>query len=276
MKKLEDYDVLVNDVFYRTTHILDYIKTHPNMDDLDKKAIKATIMDALVYTKEIDPENEFLDFDNMVIDNNPNNYKYEKHPDVCGMPMWMKEAYRRKSIEITGGIPISIFLARPSSKFVRYCVYDPNTAASAIFKDATFYNVFYTSPTRGIRIEEKRPFVEVEINGTRYLIDTLTKRIFKSSFFKENYGFEIVDQYTISKLSRKAKKFYINATRSRDRLAEYLMVLLPLMGGFDTSVWEEFKYEVEKSKTIIPDEWARYRDLQDDYIEFLNKHKERI
>ena len=273
MKKLEDYDVLVNDVFYRTTHILDYIKINPNLSELDKKAIKAAIMDALVYAKEIDPENEYLDLDNMVIDNDPNNYKYEKHPDVCGIPMWMKEAYRRKSIEITGGIPVSIFLARPSSKLIRYCVYDPNTAASAIFPDATFYNVFYTSPTRGVRIEEKRPIVEVEIDGVKYLIDTLTKRIFKSSFFKENYGFEIVDQYTISKLSRKAKKFYINSTRTRDRLAEYLMVSVPLMEGFNTPDWVEFKYEIEKSKTILPDEWARYKDLQDDYIEFLNKHK---
>lgn len=93
----------------------------------------------------------------------------------------MKEEFRKKSIYISAGIPISIFLSKPPDKFARYCVYDPNSAVSSIFKDATFYNCYYNFPTRGVRIEEIRPFVEVKIEGEGYLVDTLTKRILKSS-----------------------------------------------------------------------------------------------
>ncbi len=35
MKKLIDYDVLVNDVFYRSEHVLDYIIRHKNISELD-------------------------------------------------------------------------------------------------------------------------------------------------------------------------------------------------------------------------------------------------
>ena len=55
-KSLFEYDILVNDVFYRFWHILTWIEEHPDMSDLDKEAICATIMDALVYKCLIDPE----------------------------------------------------------------------------------------------------------------------------------------------------------------------------------------------------------------------------
>lgn len=50
-----------------------------------------------------------------------------------------------------------------------------NTAVSAIFPDATFYH----SPTRNKRKEEESPFVEVDIDGKLYLVDTLTKKSLK-------------------------------------------------------------------------------------------------
>ena len=172
MVNLYDYDLLVNDVFYRCWHILEYIERHPNMSDLEKEAIKATIMDALVTKKLIDPNSQSLDFDKMCIVNNLDFYTYDKHPNICGIPLWMKEKFREKSIYVTGGIPVSIFLAKPPSKIARYCVFDPNTAVSSIFEDATFYNAIYNSPTRNIRIDEARPFVEVLIDDKLYLCDT--------------------------------------------------------------------------------------------------------
>ena len=51
MTNLLDYEVLVNETFYKCWHILDYIKAHPNMSEPDKEAINATIMDALVTKK---------------------------------------------------------------------------------------------------------------------------------------------------------------------------------------------------------------------------------
>ena len=49
MKSLFEYDVLVNDVFYRCWHILEYIEKHSDIDKLERDAIQATIMDALVF-----------------------------------------------------------------------------------------------------------------------------------------------------------------------------------------------------------------------------------
>lgn len=96
LKSLYDYDLLVNDVFYRCWHILQYIEMHPDMDKLEKEAIKATIMDALVYKKEINPKKQSLDFDNLCIVDNLNHYTYEEHPDICGIPLWMKKNLERK------------------------------------------------------------------------------------------------------------------------------------------------------------------------------------
>ncbi len=56
MKKLLEYDFLMKDVFYKCWHILEYIDKHPNMSELDREAIKATIMDALVYKDLIEAE----------------------------------------------------------------------------------------------------------------------------------------------------------------------------------------------------------------------------
>lgn len=78
MTNLLDYDVLVNEIFYKCWHILDYIIEHPEMPDLDKQAIKATIMDALVTRKQIDPERQSLDLDNFCIVDNIEHYTYEK------------------------------------------------------------------------------------------------------------------------------------------------------------------------------------------------------
>lgn len=62
MKNLFDYELLVNEVFYKCWHILEYIEKHPNMSDLDRQAIKATIMDALVTKKTNRPKKSIIRF----------------------------------------------------------------------------------------------------------------------------------------------------------------------------------------------------------------------
>ena len=70
MKKLEEYEVLTTETFYKCWHILDWIHAHPNMSKLDKDEIKATIMDALVYRQQIDPSKQSLDLQNLTIVDN--------------------------------------------------------------------------------------------------------------------------------------------------------------------------------------------------------------
>lgn len=108
MKSLYSYAILNNEVFYKCWHILEYITAHPNMSELDQEAIKATIMDTLVYKGEINPNTEFLSFENLAITENPNDYHYEKNPDICGIPLYLKEQLCKRSLTITGGLPISL------------------------------------------------------------------------------------------------------------------------------------------------------------------------
>lgn len=263
-----DYDLLTNEVFYKSWHILEYIEKNPNMSDLDIQAIEATIMDALVSKKLIDPKTQSLDIENLSIVNNLEHYTYEKHPNISGIPLWMKEEFRKKAIQITGGLPISIYLARPASKVVRYCVYDPNTAVSAIFDDATFYNTIYTSPTRGVRLEEQRPFVEVDIDGELYLVDILTKRILKSSWFRETYDMEVKSAHTISKMSRKRLKYYKEAISDHRSLWQIIPFMGPLLEMRDPS-HAEYAYEVEQSKKYFKEEWEKYEEYKEEMKNYI-------
>lgn len=272
MRSLFEYDFLVNEVFYKCWPILKWIEKNPNMSDLDRQAIQATIMDALVYKGLINPAKESLDLEHLCIVNNLEYYNYEKYPNICGIPQWMKEEFRKNSIHITGGIPISIFLAKPPSKSTRYCVYDPNTAVSSIFPDATFYNALYDSPTReGIRLDEIRPFVEIAIDGELYLVDTLTKRIFKSSWFKTTYNFEVKSSKTISKMDKKYLDYYKEEIKKEINLAIFIeLVFLHIKDNASISL-SEIKYEIEKSKEYYPEEWERYESLKQEMEDFFQR-----
>lgn len=269
MTDLFSYDLLINEVFYKCWHILEWIEAHHDMSDLDKEAIQATIMDALVYKKLIDPTKQSLDLKNMCIVDNLDHYNYEKYPNISGIPLWMKEKFRQKCIVQTGGIPISMFLSRPPTKVGRYCVYDPNTAVSAIFNDATFYDVIYTSPTRGVRLEEPRPFVEVEIDDELYLVDVLTKRILKSSWFKENYGFEIKREQKISKMNFQTKHYYKKQTKENNMLGETLFLLsqAPLQ-TLEVKDFAEYQFELEQSKKNFKEEWKKYELVKKDFEQY--------
>lgn len=263
MKSLFEYDILVNHTFYRSWHILEYIEKHPDMSELDREAIKATIMDALVYDGAIDPDWEYLDLDNLCISGDPAGYEYDLHPNVAGIPMWLKEEMRHKCIKQSAGIPVAMYVARPAAYPGAYCVYDPNTCVSSLFKDFTFYEVKYISPTRGVKIDKSRPFVEVDLCGELYLVDILTKRVFKSSWFREQFEMEVIDSNSPKKFNREQRKIYKEQTEDNVDIATYLSVtefmreMMP-----ETEKDAEMNYEREQSKKNYPKEWERYRLME--------------
>jgi len=267
MTSLFDYQILVNEVFYRCWHILEYIEKHPNMSKLDKQAIKATIMDALVTKKQIDPNVQSLDLENLCIVDNLDHYNYEKHPNISGIPLWMKEKFRKKALNVADGIPTSILLAKPSSKLTQVLFNEPNIAVSSIFQDATFYDVTYCSLTGETITKKVGHFVEVNIDGENYLIDTQSKRILKSSWCKEIYDFEINDQLTVSKMNKEQLKHYKKQISESKKFATILPFILP-NSEFYTYENDEIIYEFEESKKYFPDAWEQYEKLKKDEVIF--------
>lgn len=257
MTSLLDYDILTNEVFYRCWHILDYIAAHPDMPPLERESIEATIMEALVSKKLIDPTKQSLDLKNLVIVDDTEHYCYEEHPRICGIPLWMKDKFRKKSVYIAGSVPISLRLSRPPVKFGRSCVYDPNYAVSSIFEDATFIDAIYDSPTRpGVRLEETRPFVEVKIDGVDYLVDVLTKRILRSDWFKEEFNMDIKHSTTVSTADEEDKRRYYNSIAESNQLASLAAMLEPLIDK-TSPLMAEYRYEFEKTKENFPEEWEK-------------------
>lgn len=266
MKNLFDFDLLVNDVFYRSLHILDYIEKYPSLSDLDKETISATIMDALVYKGLIDSSRQSLDLENLMIVDNLNYYCYTKHPNVSGIPLWMKEMFRTKSMTITGSIPAAIFLAKPSSD-AHYCVYDPNTAVSAFFDNFRFILADYDSPTRIGEKAKDRPFVEIEIDGISYLVDNLTKRIFKSEYFIKTYNLIEKNSIRKSEFDHKRKAYYKEQTTPKLDLGSYLSFSLPMFEVLKhVPKFAEMDYEIEKTKEYCPEGWKN--------LEEINSHME--
>ncbi len=255
MKKLRDYEILNKQVFYRGWHILEYIDAYKNLSSLDMEAIKATIMDALVTSGSIDPKLEYLDFKNLSIVQNKTDdtYSYEKYPNISGIPLWMKEKFRTKCCYVTGGIPVSVYLSIPSCN---RCVYDMNMAVSALFEDCTFYRVNYYSPTRLGEIATERPFIEVDMDGIPYLIDNLTRRIIKRSFFERNYGFDIEYAFTKKSLEGKKKEYYETETSDFINMLPYLSFQFWFKGDLRKNA--EHVFEIEESKKYFKDAWEEY------------------
>lgn len=263
MKSLLDYELITNEVFYRCWHILDYIKEHPDMPPLERESIEATIMEALVSTGQVDPTKQSLDLNNLAIVDDTKHYCYEKHPRICGIPLWMKDKFRKKAIYIIGSVPISLRLSRPPSP-IHSCVYDPNYAVSSIFDDATFIEAIYDSPTRpGVRLEETRPFVEVNIDGVNYLVDVLTKRILRTDWFKQEFNMEVKNTITISKADKENKRRYQNAVAESNSLGEMIPLLEPMMDRISPN-WAEYRYEFERTKEFFPEQWEKAEEVKQD------------
>ena len=262
MSNLIDFEVLTNETFYKGWHILEYIEKK-KLTPLDIEAIKATIMDALVYKGLINPEEEFLNLETLSITNNPNDYHYNKTPNVSGIPMYIKEQLRHISIHQSAGLPVMLFIAKPPSK-IGYCVYDPNYSVSSIFDDVNFLEVIYDSPTRpGVRLTETRPFIEVEINGEMYLVDTITNRVFKSSWFTKTYNMDIKSSLSKKDFNKKQKESYKEITKPEYNLANSMFVYDMLL-SLPSEDLAETKYEVEQAKKNYPDQAEAARRLNEE------------
>lgn len=254
MKKLEEYDILQT-VFYRGVRILEYIAMHPNMDSLDKEAIEATIMSALVYTKSIDPNCEFLNLDSLSIEKD--GYAYQEYPFVTGYPLWLKEEMRKRIIRQTGSIPISVHAARPSGR-VTYCIYDANTALSVFFDEFSFIEADYDSPTRpGVRVKN-RPFLEVKMGEKYYLVDILTKRFFELEEFSKRYHLSETHRIRNKNFTPEQQEIYREQTEDkREQYGTFLAFSIPMMEVFTKySKFQEYLYELEESKKIFPEAWV--------------------
>lgn len=271
MRNLIDFEVITNETFYKGWHILEYIEKR-ELTPLDIEAIKATIMDALVYKGLINPEEEFLNLEELSITNNPNDYHYTKTPNVSGIPQHIKEQLRHISISQSGGLPVMLYIAKPPSK-LGYCVYDPNYAVSSIFEDVNFLEVIYDSPTRpGVRLTDTRPFIEIDINGEQYLVDTITNRVFKSSWFKETYNMDIKDSISKRTFNKKQKDQYQKMMQPEILLASSLFVY-DMTLSIPSPDLAETKYEVEQAKKNYPEEVLRARMLDEEMEAYFSKTK---
>lgn len=262
MKSLVDYDILVNDVFYRSEHILGYIDRHKNMSKLDREALSNTILDALVDKGLMDPNVESLDLDRLAIVDNLDHKVYEEKPRVTSIPLELKEKMRSKALVITGGAPMSYFYAKPAGN-VRFCIYDMNTAFSTLVDDCTFINCTYDSPTRdGIRTDN-RPFVEFEYHGQLYYVDALTKRMFKKDWFDKEYNLE--ETYRTSKGAFDARQRAIYEEQTADNLsyASFIALIEPLVDSMcSVPKSAETAYEFAKSREYFPEEFEEAKKIK--------------
>lgn len=267
MRKLDTYDVLKNDVFYRGMHILDYLYTDKKVTGLDIEAIKNTILTALVEKKEIDPGKEFLDLKRMEITDKF--YFgcdiYNPKPFVQGFPLWMKEKLRTRSLKITGSLPVSVHAARPTSE-LGYCVYDANTAFSILFDDFAFIVADYNSPTRPNVRAVDRPFLEATVDGTDYLFDILTKRMYDKKEFMRIYEMEIKDSVRKSEFDERQKDLYAEQTQEDTKnYGAFLSMTSQFLDAMkDVPKMQEYMYEIEQSKKYFPAAFEESKRFQEE------------
>lgn len=162
------------------------------------------------------------------------------------------------------------FIAKPPSKISRFCVYDPNTAISSIFPECSFYEAIYDSPTRNIRLTKTRPFIEVPIFDELYLVDTITKRIFKSSSFKEKYHMEVKSTIKKQELTGKSKTAYESAVKDENNLAQIIDFFEMVLQGTEAPDLAEMRYELEQSKIYFPEEWQKHEIYESEMAAFFN------
>ena len=101
----------------------------------------------------------------------------------------------------------------------------------------------------------------MNIYGVPYLIDVLTKRIFKSSFFRESYGWEVSSSISKSQFVGEYRSIYDDemGTCSIEALAMQLFCLSNIISS-KKDINAELLYEIEQAKKVFPevlDEIAR-------------------
>lgn len=264
MISLYDIDLLVNDIFYRSEHILSYIETH-ELTALDKEAIINTILYELSYYNIIDPKKQSLDLNTMSICDNLKHSTLINTPFVLGIPSHIKEQLRYQPIYLSGGLPASTMIARPASN-LHYCLYDMNTAFSIAFDNFKFLECNYDSPTRpGVRVE-KRPFIEVKIDGVNYLADLLTKRLFRKDVFIAKYKLEVLKELSNDNFNDEQTMLYLEQTElDNNRIGEMLLFTASLNESFrGVPKFSEYLYEFEKVKELYPEAVVESKKLEED------------
>lgn len=244
MKSIYDFDLLQNEVFYRSEHILKYLERHKYLSDLDKAAIANTILDALVTKGLMDPKTQSLDFERLEICDDLDHLVYSSTPDVTSIPLSFKEAMRQKCLNISGGVPVAVFCSKPAGP-IHTCIYDMNTAFSSFFPWFKFLLCDYDSPTRPGQKALDRPFLEVIINGEHYLVDMLGKIIFKTSWFKAHYNLDVTWEIASDNFDDERKDFYAKKTAEEQNIAPFLgtMEIFASVGLNDPRL-EEMIYEI--------------------------------
>ncbi len=264
MKKLEEYAALNDFVFYRHYHILEYIKLKEPLSSLDREALAATIMHALVDLHLIDKERETLDLDNLCIRDDGIGYHYEEHPFAQGTPLWIKDQLRKKCLMITGGLPVTMKLSM-LSPFQKTCVYDLNTAYSCTFSKFTFYEADYDSPTRPGVIAKDRPFLEVEIDGVKYLVDTLLDRLYLSEEFKKRYHMQIKSQFDSWNLNANQQNIYSSHVQESNHYFSGLIAIFDLFQpSFNQPYFAEYNFEYQRAHENFPEIFQEARDIMQD------------
>lgn len=246
-KNLTEIPVMINDTFYRGQYILEYIRTH-TLTEVDKEAIKATIMDALHESNfQINGNKNYsLDFKHLCLVDNLNFYCYESTPNIMGIPFAIKKALRNKTIRLTGGIPVSTYITLPNKN---RCIYDLNTSVSSIFTDFSFIKANYQSLTREGEQVYNRPFLQINYNGEEYLVDTLTKRIIKLSYFQQSFALEIIKSDSLKEFNGEKQAYYQEQT---EEFLNFIPLSMTMHIKIDS---DEYQYELKKAKEEYSEEW---------------------
>lgn len=275
MKSIYDFDVLQNEVFYRSEHILKYLERHKYLSDLDKVAIANTILDALVTKGLMDPNAQSLDFEHLEVCDDLDHIVYNPTPDVTSIPLSYKELMRQRCLNISGGIPVAVFCSKPAGP-IHTCIYDMNTAFSSFFPWFKFLLCDYDSPTRPGQKAVDRPFLEVIINGEHYLVDMLGKLIFKTGWFKENFNLEVTWEMASDNFDAERQEFYKKQTADEQNIALYLGTLeIFAKAGFNNPRLEEMVYETEQISKNFPNALKDFEAMKEDMAKcgiFINKN----
>ena len=256
MRELKEYPVLCDEVFYRGMHILDYLYTAKDISSLDIEAIKNTILSALVEKKEINPGKEFLNLRGMAM---TSTYFfgcniYDSKPFIQGFPLWIKEKLRKRSLNITGSLPVSVYLARLTSDS-DYDIQAANVALSIIFEDFEFIFADYNSMSNPKTRVLDRQFLVAKVDGIDYIFDVLTKRMYDKKEFARVYEMEIKESVRKSEFNEQQKQLYANQTAEEtDNYAEFLAMTCPFIEAMsDVPNMQEYIHEIELSKVNFPD-----------------------
>jgi len=139
-----------------------------------------------------------------------------------------------------------------------------NTVFSAFFDDFTFITCDYDSPTREGVVATDRPFVEVSINGCDYLVDALTKRIFRSDLFREKY--HLKEKNSISKRDFNSEQVELYFEQTTEHVGYATFILLVSDFIFANPSMAEMLYEFDKSKEYFPEEFDEAEKLKADIM----------